>query len=734
MAPLLTEEEALNLQQELFEFFTSSSFQVKVQDIHARAEAGLLKEPLAVVIKNLALQEQKKVIPKYGFEQSASGVKDMVEAYKPHMSHPKVNALNYKINAALYFPPQLITISEIPKVPSQLFGGYASANPVPLPGAENAPREIKMLVFKGADVGDVRQQLAKEQKVPLEKVVLAKKVGHGLTPLRDDEKPPKHMKVKGIEKLRRASFTRDRALALQKELLVGYTSPDVQERIKVVQANNAELRDFEYMKEIKPILREVQNKILPRHNFEASEKGVVDMIDSFAPHMGDQEIAENNNKVNQALGLKNKAVEPITRTINLQPFVHPDEPGFKEKKTLQVAKSSTVLQLREQLAKELRIGINNIKLVGKKGGQDKPFSTLLDTEKPTSEIKVQGVKTFVVEVLSKDAALAILHDLIKAFKSSAFMSKVKSSIEKLPVEADIPQRNETLRGLIFAMQVGVLPDYGFRGTQEGLQACMEAFRPFNKDDDVQREQAQVEKLIMAAYKVAREYEIPPKQNGDTGATSSYIPAAEVSKPEALAFYETVLEKLQAPDFGYKIRAAQLKSISRDGVDLGEAMTELVDDVQMNVLPRYGFLNSSEGLEEWNEALEPHLKDPEVAAILEKVNAVKVQGTRNQKKETHLTHERAVTLQQELLEGFSSDEFQEKLRQIRERTPDKMAQVKEFRQLALTVQSEVLPRYGFDGTDAGVKAMLIAFAPLLKDDLVKNLTLQINEVLGLPNPL
>lgn len=450
------------------------------------------------------------------------------------------------------------------------------------------------------------------------------------------------------------------------------------------------------------------------------------MIEDFAAHMGDQEIAENTNSINDALGLKNKAVEAMTRTITLQPFVHPTEPGAKEVKTLEIAKAATVLHLKEQLAKELRIAMKNLKLVGKKG-KDQAFTTLLDTEKPTKEIKVQGITTFVVDVLSKEGAMGMLADLTKAFKSPAFTSKVKSSIEALPADADVDARNKVLKDLVFGIQVGVLPNYGFRGTAAGLAECQEAFiaPALSKDPDVQGEQDKVQQLILDCYKVARTMEIPNKADNDPAKSSS----AEVGKPDIMAFLTEVLDSLRSTEFGFKTRAAQLKSLS-DEADLGKLMTEAVNDVQMNFLPKYGFQGSAEGLEEYNQAMAMYLKDPEISALLEKVNMYKILGTKLDQQKPSMTHERAVTLQQELLDGFSTPEFQEQLKKIRQDNKDEAEVYKRLKELALTVQQEVLPRYGFEGSQKGVSDMLAAFVPLLQDELVRRLTVQINAVLTL----
>lgn len=81
-----------------------------------------------------------------------------------------------------------------------------------------------------------------------------------------------------------------------------------------------------------------------------------------------------------------------------------------------------------------------------------------------------------------------------------------------------------------------------------------------------------------------------------------------------------------------------------------------------------------------------------------------------------TLERALCLQRELLEGFSAEGFQRRLQGLRDESsgPAGARRYKVERlQLLLTVHSEVLPRYGFEGNLTGVMDMMAAFtAPAL----------------------
>lgn len=200
MAIQLTEKQALDLEYEIFEAITSPEFLVQVQDVHAKSEAGLLDRPLTIVIRNLALQEQKIILPRYGFEGSAFGVKEMMEAMKPFLYHPQVNFWNSKVNSALYLPPQEITIAE---------ALHTHSDPTSLPVADdNRFNELKMLIFKGADACDVKRRLAQQTGMPVEDIILAKQKKEGLVLLKDHDPPGKYVYVT-IAKATKPSHAKD---------------------------------------------------------------------------------------------------------------------------------------------------------------------------------------------------------------------------------------------------------------------------------------------------------------------------------------------------------------------------------------------------------------------------------------------------------------------------------------------------------------------------------------------
>jgi len=99
-----------------------------------------------------------------------------------------------------------------------------------------------------------------------------------------------------------------------------------------------------------------------------------------------------------------------------------------------------------------------------------------------------------------------------------------------------------------------------------------------------------------------------------------------------------------------------------------------------------------------------------------------------------TRERAKALQRELLKEFKEDGFQQKLRALRSRAEreglTKTRFLTERSKIFLTVQSQVLPRYGFEGSPKGVINMMADMKPYIKDSEFIDLAEEINRWLGI----
>lgn len=105
----------------------------------------------------------------------------------------------------------------------------------------------------------------------------------------------------------------------------------------------------------------------------------------------------------------------------------------------------------------------------------------------------------------------------------------------------------------------------------------------------------------------------------------------------------------------------------------------------------------------------------------------------------LTKKQAISLQRELYEGFKADTFLLDLKRLdyehsmkhgSNTTPQHQ---QERQELFLQVQSKVLPKYGFEGTLAGVYTMMGGMGPYIKDPEFIKLATDINKILGIAMP-
>lgn len=95
-----------------------------------------------------------------------------------------------------------------------------------------------------------------------------------------------------------------------------------------------------------------------------------------------------------------------------------------------------------------------------------------------------------------------------------------------------------------------------------------------------------------------------------------------------------------------------------------------------------------------------------------------------------TLERARRLQNELHAGFSTKPFREKLKALMEAHPSRSGRqfTQERQALFLTVQKDVLPKYGFEGSQKGILEMMSAFGPHNSDPEVIRMASQIDDLL------
>eukprot|EP00746_Dinoflagellata_sp_MGD_P091297 gnl/MRDRNA2_/MRDRNA2_36184_c0_seq1.p1 gnl/MRDRNA2_/MRDRNA2_36184_c0~~gnl/MRDRNA2_/MRDRNA2_36184_c0_seq1.p1 ORF type:complete len:989 (+),score=186.91 gnl/MRDRNA2_/MRDRNA2_36184_c0_seq1:57-3023(+) len=227
---------------------------------------------------------------------------------------------------------------------------------------------------------------------------------------------------------------------------------------------------------------------------------------------------------------------------------------------------------------------------------------------------------------------------------------------------------------------------------------------------------------------------------------------------AIWLQDELLKEFSDPEF----QREMLKIMSDANHIKTKALTkrELIMGVQKNILPKYGFEGSLKGVHDMLVAYAPYMNDPQVFANTNRINrligqpeisAAQAAAQRNrslpgtqkgvedekssmelqefqispsakgapinevklQARGGKLTIDAAIQLQEDLKELYAAESFQSELMQLRDGGAEQQAS---FRELVLTEQVKVFPKYGFSASEEGVAEMVLAFKSL---DLVGN---------------
>jgi len=127
--------------------------------------------------------------------------------------------------------------------------------------------------------------------------------------------------------------------------------------------------------------------------------------------------------------------------------------------------------------------------------------------------------------------------------------------------------------------------------------------------------------------------------------------------------------------------------------------------------------------------------PESGWVSLTMNGKELLSHRPPSSEDLFTLDRALALQEDLMEGFAQPSFQASLsalhREFEEQNGlDGLAFQQKRTELLLTVQATVLPNYGFEGTPAGLVRMMKAFSPYMASKEVAWNNEQLNKLLPL----
>eukprot|EP00434_Breviolum_minutum_P014270 symbB.v1.2.012580.t1/scaffold851.1/size159786/6 len=215
----------------------------------------------------------------------------------------------------------------------------------------------------------------------------------------------------------------------------------------------------------------------------------------------------------------------------------------------------------------------------------------------------------------------------------------------------------------------------------------------------------------------------------------------LSKARALALQNELLAAFSAARFQKKLN--ELVRECGDGKDskasYHSALKRLIRREQLQVIPRYGFDASDEGVTEMLTAFQAFEEDSDVyvnsVAIQEALQQRKIPSPRNEcvrQVETADCKTFVILLLRAQLVAFSHPAFQKSIRALKAKatTSDGFYHLPGRAKLALDVQKLILPRFGFEPSREGVQAMIGHSAQFINEPEVAVLLDSINSRLGM----
>mmetsp|Transcript_42335 Transcript_42335/g.75858 ORF Transcript_42335/g.75858 Transcript_42335/m.75858 type:complete len:646 (-) Transcript_42335:186-2123(-) len=209
----------------------------------------------------------------------------------------------------------------------------------------------------------------------------------------------------------------------------------------------------------------------------------------------------------------------------------------------------------------------------------------------------------------------------------------------------------------------------------------------------------------------------------------------LTKESACALQQELRDQFSTASFQARLREVE-DVCNPASTEFKKLQQELVFDVQRQIIPKYGFQASLDGVGEMRLAFKRQFSDDqEVSANTDAINRL-IAKTSDPESEVEraaileLTRERALSLQEELRTAFSGANFQSKLSLAESAHGHGTLEFKKVQQeLVLNVQKQIIPKYGYWPSVAGVADMRLAFKRF-SDDLQVNANIKtINRLIG-----
>jgi len=529
----------------------------------------------------------------------------------------------------------------------------------------------------------------------------------------------------------RRNLTRSRAACLQKELLAGFADPDFQQQLAELRQED---RGHPYRQSFRELVRRVQAGVLPRYGFRVNDEGIKDMLEEVGAHLGHPEVFVLSVAIDEALyGAKPREAEQADRNS----FTPSDVPALLRAQLVAFSAPDFQVQLRAlKVETTSDDAVDNVRLIGRaelicheqqkvlfrcgfessmealealnkqctRCRSDREVAKLLHAVSAKVGMELTTCARLVTEIRRRDATKR---------RSRTPPGSPRRNPEKAPEKATGPV--QLLKPVRFPRRTAAAPKTIRAIAAPAASAVVEAVAPAAEEpalalEDIEEAKPAVEEVVVLA-------KVEP------AASSS----PSISKSRALV----LLSELAG---GLGRQVCRNKGAAGASEVLGE------------VLPSYGIgaggQDEEAAIEELWRVLQPLMGD---AALAAKVEGVKEQlnilgkegpGRRARGRASKgfelpslELEDKAVALHNELLQRYSSPYFQKKVNRIqRAHSSSSKEYGKILVRLIREEQNDVLPNYGYETSDDGVKQMYCDFGPVLSKPGVAQLAAVIDEAL------
>ncbi|CAE8636599.1 unnamed protein product, partial [Polarella glacialis] len=547
-------------------------------------------------------------------------------------------------------------------------------------------------------------------------------------------------------------------LALQKDLLEGFSTADFQARRKELQRTlgKTDLRKFTV--ERQKLFLTVQSMVLPKYGLPGNPKGVFEMMQQFEnPELlMNQEFQQLGSMLN-ALLFSDDDVEQTKQTVSTKAKQRAadvevtlrhavDEEQLRDEEVrLTVKGDASMKSVKEALAvflgrpeilrtcrlvhrvgsagvfaafkdsekingrrSLLVLGVQSLRAAGDtgdlggKGGANALQEEGKQLESLPSRQRASDSKSKVEVPLQLGVAqlLALQKDLLEGFSTADFQARRKE-LQRTLGKTDLRKFTVERQKLFLTVQSMVLPKYGLPGIPRALNALLFS------DDDVEQTKQTVStkaKQRAADVEVTLRHAVDEEQLRDEEVRLTVKSDASMkSVKEALAVFLGRPEILRTCRLVHRVGSAGVFAAFKDSEKINGRRNLLVLGVQSlraaGDTGDFGGERGADALQEEGKQLESLPSRQRSSASSSKVEVPLQLGVAQ-----------LLSLQKDLLEGFSTSDFQARRREL-QRTLQKTDLRKftvERQKLFLTVQSMVLPKYGLPGTPKGVFEMMQQF--------------------------